>query len=111
MSLYWPKPGANHVGEYQASGHTFVVTGSSNIIKLKYVASSITLSATADATASFYDSSHVQMQIPMKASTTATFKGKFLTFNVPTNMNALVSVTNIPSASYLPPSGSQLHYI
>lgn len=110
MSLHWPKPGANHVGEYQASGHTFVVTGSANIIKLKYVASSITLAATADATASFYDSSHVQMQIPMKGSTTATFKGKFLTFNIPANMNALVSVTNIPSASYHPPSGSQLHY-
>ena len=109
MGLQWQKPGINHVGEYQASGHTLVITGSAKIVRLNYVASSITLSATADATASFFDSSHVAMPFPLKSATTATYKGKFLTFNIPINMTALVSVTNIPSASYVPPSGSQLH--
>ena len=110
MGTNWPKPGVNHVGEYQASGHTLVITGSSNKTHLKYVASSITLSATADASAIFYDSSHEAMSFAMKASTTATFKGKFLTFKIPANMTALVSITNIPSGSYLIPSGSQLKY-
>ena len=109
MGLQWQKPGPNHVGEYQASGHTLPITGSSDTIYLKFVASSITLSATADATASFYGSDHVAMNFPLKASTTSTFSGKFLTFKVPANVNALVSVTNIPSASYSPPSGSMLY--
>ena len=109
MGLNWQRPGVSHVGEYQASGHTLVITGSSSIVRLNYVASSITLSATADATASFFDSSHVAMPFPLKSAATATYKGKFLTFNIPINMTALVSVTNIPSASYTPPSGSQLH--
>ena len=109
MGLNWQKPGINHVGEYQASGHTLPITGSSNKIFLKFVASGITLSATADATASFYNSDHIAMDFPMKASTTATFSGKFLTFKVPANINALVSITNIPSASYIPPSGSMLY--
>lgn len=102
-------PGINHVGEFQASGHTFVVTGSSNVIRLKYVASEITLSATSDASFTVYDSSHNGFAFPLKGSTTAHFKGKFITFNVPTNMSALVSLTNIPSGSYIPPSGSQVH--
>ena len=111
MSLNWQKPGINHVGEFQASGHTLVVTGSSNKTHLKYVASSITLSATADATAIFYNGSHEAMDFDMKASTTATYKGKLLTFKIPTNMSALVSITNIPSASYDPPNSRQLKHI
>jgi len=110
MSFHWATPGVNNVGEYQASGHTFVVTGSANIIKLKYVASGITLAATADATASFYDSSHVAMNFPLKSAATAVYTGKFLTFKIPINMTGLVSITNIPSASYIPPSGSMMHY-
>ena len=39
MATHWSnKPGINHVGEFQVSGHTFVVTGSGDIIKLKFVA-------------------------------------------------------------------------
>ena len=38
MGTNWPKPGINHVGEYQVSGHTLAVTGSGNTIFLKYVA-------------------------------------------------------------------------
>ena len=108
MGLNWQKPGVNHVGEYQASGHTLPITGSAEKIFLKFVASGITLSATADATASFYFGDQT-MNFPLKSSATATFEGKFLTFKVPANMNALVSVTNIPSASYQPPSGSMLY--
>ena len=112
MATSWPKPGINHVGEFQSSGHTFVVTGSSNIIKLKYVASSITLSnchASDNLDFTVYDSSHQAMAFTVPNDATARFKGKFLTFNVPAGMDALVEITNIPSGSYLPPSGSQLH--
>ena len=111
MSLNWPKSGVNNVAEFQTSGHTFVVTGSNKIIKLKYVASEITLSATSDANFTIYDPNHEAFAFPMKASTTAHFKGKFLTFNVPTNMSALVALTNVPSGSYIVPSGSQFHRV
>ena len=112
MGTNWQRPGINHVGEYQASGHTFVVTGSAHIIKLKYVASGITVSAIdADVDVSFYDSDHVARAFTVPIDSTASYKGKFLTFNVAAGADAIVSITNIPSASYIPPSGSQLHYI
>ena len=108
-------PGINLVGEFQASGHTFVVTGSAyalaNVVKLKYVASSITLAATDTSTFSVFDSSHTRQQYKVPSGSCVTYKGKFLTFHCETDMTGLVSLTNIPSSSYLPPSGSQLHYI
>ena len=63
MALNWPKSGVNSVAEFQTSGHTFVVTGSSKTIKLKYVASSITMSVVSgsDLDATFYDSNHAAM--------------------------------------------------
>ena len=119
MGTNWPKPGINHIGEFQASGHTLVVTGSSNRISLKYVASGITFTntknyVTNDAnnlSLSIYDCNHQQTTFTLRPGSTANYKGKFLTFQVPTNMDALVSITNIPSASYVPPSGSMLHKI
>lgn len=109
MSLHWQRPGVNHVGEYQASGHTLVITGSANKIFLKYVASGISLSAiNADVDVTFYDSDHRTHSFTVPIDSTAAYKGKFLTFKVAAGADALVSVTNIPSASYLPPSASML---
>ena len=112
MGLQWQKPGINHVGEYQASGHTLVITGSSedNTIYLKYVASGITVSAiNADVDVTFYDSDHIARAFTVPIDSTASYKGKFLTFKVGNGADAVVSVTNIPSASYVPPSGSMLY--
>ena len=115
MSTQWPKPGVNHTGEYQASGHTFVVTGSNtNILKLKFVASSITAHSSNDSTdnvITFYDENHEGTAFTLRAGSTMRFKGKFLTFKVAANVNALVELTNIPSGSYVPPSPDILHYI
>lgn len=114
MGTNWQRPGINHVGEYQASGHTFVVTGSANIIKLKYVASSITVSSVADqGLLTIYDSSHAATDFRIPSGSCASYKGKFLTFKLEpaVETSALISLTNITSASYIPPSGSQLHYI
>ena len=111
MSSRWPKPGINHVGEYQASGHTLVMTGSNTrTIYLKYVASGITVSAIdADVDVTFFDSDHVARAFTVPIDSTASYKGKFLTFKVGAGADAIVSVTNIPSASYTPPSGSMLY--
>ena len=50
MGLNWPKAGIYNVGEFQVSGHILPITGSGNVVKLKYVASGITISnATATA--------------------------------------------------------------
>jgi len=108
MATHWPKPGINHVGEFQVSGHTLVITGSAQTIYLKHVASSITVSATNDAELTFFDGRHEGMNYTVPADTTTSFKGKFLTFKVPANMDALVEVTNIPSSSYNVPNRLQL---
>ena len=109
MSFHWPKPGINHVGEYQVSGHTFVATGSNKIIYLNYVASSITMAAIdADRAITFYDPGGAANNFTVPQDTTARFTGKFLTFKVPANASALVEVTNIPSASYISGSGAPL---
>ena len=97
MSIQWQKPGVNHVGEFQVSGHMFPVTGSGAIIKLNYVASSITMGGTAgDVT--FYDEKHQGMTVAMAAGSTV--NAKFLTFN--NAQPCFVTLTNIPSASYAP---------
>ena len=107
MSIHWPKPGVNLVGEYQVSGHILPITGSSAIVKLKYVASSITVAAIdADKAITFYDSGHNPVSLTVPQDTTATFKGKFLTFKVPADASALVEVTNIPSTSYTAETGA-----
>ena len=114
MSQSWPKPGITHVGEFQASGHTLVLTGSSTepIIRLKYVASEAVFSNAdgADSNVTIYDSDHYGESFTLKSGAVAHFKGKFLTLKLDQNVDALVSITNIPSASYLPPSGSQLKH-
>jgi len=96
MGTNWPKPGLNHVGEYQVSGYAVPITGSANIRYLKYVASSITFT---EATGSFtvYDNKHNASEVATITSA-CTFKGKFLTFI--STKDAILEVTNIPSSSY-----------
>lgn len=114
MATNWPKPGINHVGEYQASGHTLVITGSSKTIYLNHVAKAITVSnthASNNLDFTVMDSSHVHMPFTVPNDTCVRFEGKFLTFHVSASMSAIVEVTNIPSASYLIPSASQMHSV
>jgi hypothetical protein len=113
MSLHWPgKMGVNYVPEYQASGHTLVVTGSSNKIFLTHVASSITVSAIdADKAITFYDGNHSGHDFTVPVDTTARFKGKFLTLKIPSDASALIEITNIPSSSYAVPAWHELHRI
>ena len=108
MAQHWPRPGINHVGEYQASGHSLVITGSAKTIYLKHVASSITVSATSAADLTIFDGLHEGFGFTVPENATATFKGKFLTFKVPANMDALVEITNIPSGSYRVPSRAEI---
>ena len=42
MALNWQRPGINHVGEFQSSGHVLAVAGSGSPVLLNYVAKSIT---------------------------------------------------------------------
>lgn len=102
MGLNWPAPGPNHVSEYQASGHILPIT-SSAIIKLNYVASSITMGSTAGSV-TFYDSAHEGQAVTMAAG--STLKAKFLTFS--SVEDCFVTLTNIPSASYVSPTYGSL---
>lgn len=105
MSSNWHTPGINHVGEFQVSGHTLVITGSAAIIDLNFVASSITVAAIdADKAITFYDPHGETAAFTVPVDTTCTFKGKFLRFNIPANASAIVEITNIPSGSYHAPT-------
>ena len=100
MALNWPQSGVNNVAEFQASGHTLAV-GASTTVRLKFVASSITVSAGGGAgSVTFYDGSHNSQAFSLASGATARFTGKFLTFATGGNTSALVEVTNIPSGSY-----------
>jgi len=104
MSQSWPKPGVGHVGEYQVSGHVLPITGSSAIINLNYLASSITVSAvggTAEIT--FYDSGSNAVGHTVPSDGTIRFTGKFKKFKVASPGDALVELTNIPASSYNAP--------
>ena len=104
MGTNWPKPGLNHVGEYQASGHTLPLTGSANIRYLKNVASSITFMDTAEFVV--YDNEHNASESCTVAAG-STFKGKFLTYKC-NSADHIVELTNIPSASFIIPNLSTM---
>ena len=100
MATNWPnKPGLNHVGEYQQSGHMMPIKGSGNIVTLQYVASSITFTESGG-TFKVFDNQHTG-SATMTISAPCRVKGKFLTFI--TSKDAIVEITNIPSSSYVPP--------
>lgn len=103
MGQNWPTPGVNHVGEYQSSGHLFPVNGSSDIVQLKFVASSITFTEAGVFTV--YDSGH-NPSTAITVEAACRLKGKFLTFK--TTGDAVVEITNIPSGSYIPPLFTQI---
>ena len=105
MGLQWQKPGVNHVGEYQASGHILPIANTSGTHKLKFVAKAITFTNTnaAEQPITFYDSGHNGAVFEIEAGTSIRVEGKFLTFAGHADISALVELTNIPSASYQPP--------
>jgi len=104
MAQHWPRPGVNHVGEYQASGHLIPIEGSSDIVKLKFVASSITFTESGGEF-TVYDGGNTG-SAPVTISTPCRIKGKFLTFK--TTKDAVIEITNIPSGSYIPPLFTQI---
>ena len=115
MGINWPKPGINHVGEYQASGHIFVQPAASQnkIVTLEFVAKSITFTnahASNAETVLFYDSDgSTTVTFSIGASTTVKIDGKFLKFQlVGDNVSAFVELTNIPATDYDQPAFSTL---
>ena len=98
MALHWPSSGPNLVGEYQVAGHIFAHTGSTNVVRLNYLAKSITPLDTASIT--FYDSgSNATTYTGVPPGTR--IEGKILTFKC--TVGAVLEITNIPSGSYFPP--------
>jgi hypothetical protein len=104
MGLNWQqKPGVNHVGEFQVSGHVLPVAASTKV-SLNYVGSSITATASGgNGTLTFYDGNDQTGAITIKEGATVRFTGKFLKFSTGGNTTALVEVTNIPKENYTVP--------
>ena len=77
MATHWPRPGVNHVGEYQSSGHALVVTGSANTIYLTHVAKAITVSnhhGSNNLNFTIMDSNHDPKAFTVPNDTVARFK-------------------------------------
>ena len=114
MAQHWPRPGVNHVGEYQASGHTLVVAqqNGDQTVDLRYVAKAITFtnSTTSAETVKLYDSASASSKdFYIGANQSVKIEGKFLKFKiVGNNISAVAELTNIPSGSYLQPAWSEL---
>ena len=115
MGTNWPRPGINHVGEYQASGHIFVqpAAAQNKIVTLNFVAKSITFTnahASGAQDVLFYDSDGAAtITFSIGASTTVKIDGKFLKFQLAgDDISAFVELTNIPATGYDQPAFSVL---
>jgi len=104
MAQHWPRPGVNHVGEFQTSGHLFPINGSSSVVQLHFVASSITFTEDGGAFTVFDGANNPSTAVAV--SKACRIKGKFLTFI--TTKDAVVEITNVPSGSYIPPLFTQI---
>ena len=106
MSQSWPNPGVRHVGEYQSSGHTFVLANGSvaRTVNLHYLSSELTVIANADgATVTFTDGGGNTRAITVpKGSHTFRIKCKKFVTNT-TSMSVIVACTNIKSTEYTAP--------
>lgn len=114
MALNWQKPGINHVGEFQSSGHTLVVAqqAGDQTVDLSFVAKAITFT-NSDSSAQvvkLYDSgAATSKDFYIGGNQTVKVEGKFLKFKiVGNNISAVAELTNIPSGSYLQPEWSVL---
>ena len=108
MATNWPtKGGVNLVGEYQVSGHSFIVPNgtSARTINLNFLSSEITVIANEDlATITFEDGSAVTRTITLpKGSHTFKVKCKKLVTN-DKSISLVISCTGIPAAEYTAPT-------
>ena len=107
MSLGWQrKAGVSLVGEYQVSGHSFVVANatSARTINLNFLSSEITVIANEDgAIITFEDSGTNTRAITLpKGSHTFKVKCKKLVTNNK-SMSLVISCTGIPAGDYAAP--------
>ena len=108
MSMNWPtKGGVNLVGEYQVSGHSFIVANgtSARTITLKYLSNEITVIANADsAVVTFTDGGGNTRAVTLpKGSHTFRVKCKKLVTNT-VSMSLIISCTGIPADDYTAPT-------
>ena len=107
MGTHWPKPGLNHVGEYQASGHAFAVPGGTGNkrIDLDFVASGVTIiNANAGAKVTFFDANGLDKDILLSPVGTHQFNVKFIRLQLTGsggNISAVCQLTNIPAADFV----------
>ena len=114
MAINWQKPGINHVGEFQMTGHILPVAKNSDnqTVHLNYVAKAITFTNEDSSVGNIkiYDRFGVaSTTVSIGAGETVKVDGKFLKFEiVGDHISAMVEVTNIPSGSYHQPSFATL---
>lgn len=111
MATNWPtKGGVNLVGEYQVSGHTYIVdrANTTRTINLKYLSNEVTVISEADVLeVEFTDGGGNARSVHLtKGSHTFRIKCKKIKFvgGGATNHSAVIACTGIPVGEYTPPN-------
>ena len=122
MATHWPtKGGVNFVGEYQVSGHTFILprqtgagTPSTRTVDLEFLSNEVTIineSSTNPLEVEFEDSTTgttVKRSVHLtKGSHTFKIKCKKIKFVVAHSSqyySAVIACTGIPASDYMPPN-------
>ncbi len=111
MAPNWPtKGGVNLVGEYQVSGHTYIVdqANTTRTINLKFLSNEVTIFAAADnLEVEFEDGGGNARSVHLtKGSHTFRIKCKKIKFVGGSSINhsAVIACTGIPATEYTPPN-------
>ena len=113
MATHWPtKGGVNLVGEYQVSGHTYIVdrkpsnSTANRVIDLKFLSNEVTIIAEVDdLIVTFRDGGNNDRAIRLTAgSHTFRIKCKRIAFSNSKASSAIIACTGIPASDYVPPN-------
>ena len=113
MATHWPtKGGVNLVGEYQVSGHTYIVDQSSSnrVVDLKFLSNEVTIIAEVDdLIVTFRDGGNNDRAIHLTAgSHTFRIKCKRIAFSNSKAHSAVIACTGIPASDYVAPNFATL---
>ena len=114
MATHWPtKGGVNLVGEYQVSGHTFIVTrgNATRVVTLNYLSNEVTIIAESNGLEVEFEDSTSGTTIKrslhlLKGSHTFRVKCKKIKFvgGGSIEHSAVIACTGIPVSDYIPPN-------
>ena len=111
MSFKWSGAGPNMVGEYQVSGHNFILANGSSVrtVVLKFISNEITIIANEDGAIITFEDGGANTRTVTVPKGSHTFRIKCKKFSTNNkSISAIVSCTNIKAHEYTPPTFTTL---